>query len=77
MHTISTEDKDLLELWKMVRDNDDNALNKINSQQYSSVIDFKEIFKKRDSDEIILCLNYDGLYGINNINKVLQEKMII
>ena len=74
MHTNRTEDKDLLELWKMVRDNDDNALNKINSQQYSSVIDFKEIFNKRDSDEIILCLNYDGLYGINNINKVLQEK---
>ncbi len=24
-------------------------------------------------DEIILCLNYDGLYGINNINRFLQE----
>ena len=24
-------------------------------------------------DEIILCLNYDGLYGINNINKFLQS----
>ena len=23
-------------------------------------------------DEIILCLNYDGLYGINNINRILQ-----
>ena len=74
IHTNRTEDKELLELWKMVRDNDDNALNKINSQEYSSAIDFKEIFNKRDTDEIILCLNYDGLYGINNINKVLQEK---
>lgn len=74
IHTNRTEDKELLELWKMVRDNDDNALNKINSQEYSSSIDFKEIFNKRDTDEIILCLNYDGLYGINNINKVLQEK---
>ena len=35
---------------------------------------FRSIFNKRDTDEIILCLNYDGLYGINNINKVLQEK---
>ena len=26
-----------------------------------------------DADEIILCLNYDGLYGINNINNFLQE----
>ena len=58
----------------MIRDNDVNALNKINSQEYSSSIDFEEILNKRDSDEIILCLNYDGLYGINNINKVLQEK---
>ena len=24
-------------------------------------------------DEIILCLNYDGLYGINNINRFLQN----
>jgi ATP-dependent exoDNAse (exonuclease V) alpha subunit len=23
-------------------------------------------------DEIILCLNYDGLYGINNVNRFLQ-----
>ena len=74
IQTNRTEDKDLLELWKMIRDNDVNALNKINSQEYSSSIDFEEILNKRDSDEIILCLNYDGLYGINNINKVLQEK---
>lgn len=74
IQTNRTDDIELLELWKMIRDNDDNALNKINSQEYSSAIDFKEIFNKRDTDEIILCLNYDGLYGINNINKVLQEK---
>ena len=24
-------------------------------------------------DEVILCLNYDGLYGINNINRFLQS----
>ena len=74
IQTNRTDDIELLELWKMIRDNDDNALNKINSQEYSSPIDFKEIFNKKDTDEIILCLNYDGLYGINNINKVLQEK---
>lgn len=74
IQTNRTDDIELLEFWKMIRDNDDNALNKINSQEYSSPIDFKEIFNKKDTDEIILCLNYDGLYGINNINKVLQEK---
>ena len=31
------------------------------------------VFDKRADDEIILCLNYDGLYGINNINRFLQN----
>ena len=30
------------------------------------------IFEHSKDDEIILCLNYDGLYGINNINRFLQ-----
>lgn len=72
-NTNRTDDSDLLDLWKMVRDNDDNARNKINNQEYSSDINLT-IFDKRDEDEIILCLNYDGLHGINNINRILQEK---
>lgn len=72
-NTNRTEDRDLLELWKMIRDNDDNAISKISNQEYSSPIDLT-IFEKKDQDEIILCLNYDGLYGINNINKILQER---
>ena len=31
------------------------------------------IFERDGEDEIILCLNYDGLYGINNINRFLQN----
>ena len=30
------------------------------------------LFDHHDRDEIILALNYDGLYGINNINRFLQ-----
>jgi ATP-dependent exoDNAse (exonuclease V) alpha subunit len=30
------------------------------------------LFKRRRPDEIVLCLNYDGLYGINNVNRFLQ-----
>ena len=30
-------------------------------------------FHQPTKDEIILCLNYDGLYGINNANKFLQS----
>jgi ATP-dependent exoDNAse (exonuclease V) alpha subunit len=31
------------------------------------------LFQAQRSDEIILCLNYDGLYGINNVNRFLQS----
>ena len=72
-NTNRTNDSDLLDLWKMVRDNDDNARNKISNKEYSSDINLT-IFEQQDPDEIILCLNYDGLHGINNINRILQER---
>lgn len=41
---------------------------------YSTVLD-KSLFEAQEQgqgqDEIILCLNYDGLYGINNVNRFL------
>ena len=49
------------------------AYNKICNKEYSLPIDEFD-FESASDDEIILCLNYDGLYGINNINKLLQEK---
>lgn len=42
-------------------------------QDFSEIIS-EEIFKKQDDDEIILCLNYDGIYGINSINYYLQSE---
>lgn len=68
-----TDDTDLLELWQLVRDNDEKAISKVNSQEYSKPIGEK-IFERKSTDEISLCLNYDGLYGINNINKIMQDK---
>jgi helicase, putative len=29
-------------------------------------------FLEEEEDQVILALNYDGLYGINNINRFLQ-----
>jgi ATP-dependent exoDNAse (exonuclease V) alpha subunit len=40
--------------------------------QYTTILD-NNLFEKHFNDEIILCLNYDGLYGINNINRFLQS----
>ena len=66
-----SDDKNLLELWNRVRNIDDSIAELIAKNGYSSVLD-DTIFVPSDEDEIILCLNYDGLYGINNINRFLQ-----
>lgn len=68
-----TSDNNLIEFWDMVRNDSDDVVSKINSQEYSSEIDVT-LLNKKNNDEIVLCLNYDGVYGINNINKILQEK---
>lgn len=62
----------LLTLWDRVRKMDDTILELITRQGYSATLDVS-IFEPVEADEIILCLNYDGLYGINNINRFLQE----
>ena len=67
-----TEDQGLLEFWKKVRDLDNDLTEYIVSHRYASNLD-TTIFSPKAEDEIILCLNYDGLYGINNINRFLQE----
>lgn len=62
----------LLTLWDRVRKMDDTILELIARKGYSATLD-KSIFSSAEDDEIILCLNYDGLYGINNFNRFLQE----
>ncbi|MEL7566236.1 MAG: AAA family ATPase [Dehalobacterium sp.] len=64
--------QELIELWKRVRSMDETILELITRQGYSVSLD-ASIFNPAETDEIILCLNYDGLYGINNINRFLQE----
>lgn len=68
---------ELLKFWESVRNfkDDDNAITEFGVWgKYFLNLDEKndEIFKKEHDDEIVLCLNYDGLYGVNNINKFLQ-----
>lgn len=66
-----TNNPKLLDLWNKVRNIDEYILDHITSNGYSVTLD-DSIFEHSEDDEIILCLNYDGLYGINNINKFLQ-----
>ena len=66
-----TKNTNLLTLWKRVRDLEDNILECMARNGYCHTLD-DSIFEPAKDDEIVLCLNYDGLYGINNINRFLQ-----
>lgn len=71
LKTYRSNSNNLIELWDRVRKIDKFIPELLNNMRVSHVLD-ETIFNKEDEDEIILCLNYDGLYGINNINKILQ-----
>ena len=67
-----TKNDSLLDFWNKVRNIDDDIAEVMARNGYSTVLE-KTLFKTDSRDEIILCLNYDGLYGINNINRFLQS----
>ncbi|MBQ5318259.1 MAG: AAA family ATPase [Oscillospiraceae bacterium] len=72
-----TESKQLLGLWENVRKmkgdlNDSDVLDRLQAGEFSANLD-TSIFTPAADNEIILCLNYGGLYGINNINHFMQE----
>lgn len=67
-----TKNKELLELWGKVRNYKDDIAECLVGNGYTSILD-ESIFELAAEDEIVLCLNYDGLYGINNINRFLQK----
>ncbi|MCI5222139.1 MAG: helicase, partial [Candidatus Electrothrix sp. AR4] len=62
----------LLDFWNKVRAIEDDIAEGLAHNGFSSVLD-TTLFENQAQDEIILCLNYDGLYGINNINRFLQS----
>jgi ATP-dependent exoDNAse (exonuclease V) alpha subunit len=67
-----TKNESLLGFCNKVRSIDDDLAEVIARNAYSTVLD-KSLFEAQRDDEIILCLNYDGLYGINNVNRFLQS----
>lgn len=71
-HPYRTTNDDLLTVWDRVRKLDDAILEPLVKNGYVAKLD-ESIFEHSKDDEIILCLNYDGLYGINNINRFLQN----
>ena len=71
-HPHRTKDERLLELWDKVRNMEDTAKEVIERESYSLKVD-ETLLSPLEPGEAILCLNYDGLYGINNINRFLQK----
>lgn len=61
----------LLEMWKCVREFDPHMFERLQANGFISILD-ESVFEKND-DEVILCLGYDGVYGINNINRYMQK----
>lgn len=66
-HPYRTTNRDLITVWDRVRRNDNAILEPLVKNGFVTRLN-ESIFEHSSDDEIILCLNYDGLYGINNIN---------
>lgn len=67
-----TKNAALLGLWQKIRNVEADITEAMTRGGYSTVLS-EQLFEAQRDDEIILCLNYDGLYGINNINRFLQS----
>ncbi len=66
------KNKELLDLWDKVRSLNDDIVEYLVKKGYTTKLDNSIFEKNENEDEIILLLNYDGFYGINNINIFLQ-----
>lgn len=72
--THRTKKQDLKNYWNAVRNSDEKVREIASLGHFAKPIDeFVKNYEDSD-DQIVLCLNYDGLYGINNLNRLLQEK---
>lgn len=72
-NTWRTEEENLKRLWEEVR-NIGNLVPEILAIDGPFSEDIGEnLFAKTSEDEIVLCLNYDGRFGLNNINYYFQD----
>lgn len=76
LSTWRTDDESLISLWNEVRNQDILITEKLVIDGPFSEDIGPNIFRKETKDEIILCLNYDGKFGLNNMNNYLQAANI-
>ncbi|WGY01807.1 ATP-dependent RecD-like DNA helicase [Nocardioides sp. QY071] len=66
-----TTNQALLGFWDKVRNIEPDIAEAIARNGFAKQLD-GSLLQRESDDEIVLCLNYDGLYGINNINRFMQ-----
>ena len=73
LNTWRTDKKELKGLWDEVRKIQPIITEKLAIDGPFSADIGEEIFVPQDADEIVLCLNYDGKFGLNNMNLYFQN----
>lgn len=73
LDTWRTQEESLLSLWEEVRNNDVRITEKLVIDGPFSKEIGSDIFTSDVKDEVVLCLNYDGKFGLNNINSYFQN----
>ena len=68
-----TDDQSLRDLWKEVRNKGALITEKLVIDGPFSENIGKNILNSEIEDEVILCLNYDGKFGLNNMNNYFQN----
>lgn len=63
----------LVKVWNEVRTNERATLEIMLKGNILESLS-SNIFNREGNDEIVLCHNYDGFYGINNFNKIMQDR---
>ena len=73
LSTWRTEDQNLIDLWQEVRCKGALITEKLVIDGPFSENIGENIFNCEIKDEVILCLNYDGKFGLNNMNSYFQN----
>ncbi|MGI6580985.1 MAG: ATP-dependent DNA helicase [Erysipelotrichaceae bacterium] len=74
LNTWRTKDLSIISLWDEVRKKGNLITEKLVIDGPFSDNIGKNIFEVKENDEVILCLNYDGKFGLNNMNSYFQNK---
>lgn len=72
LNTWRTDKEELKSLWNEIREKRPIITEKLSMDGPFSE-DLGENIFKREDDEVVLCLNYDGKFGLNNMNQYFQN----